>query len=89
MERKKGLRLKDQIAMLIIKSIVKKDWDKEPPSIEYFNELQRVSKNQIIWGANHFIERIPNANSSCWIVWDKKEEILQIVNLAWCSFKKL
>lgn len=31
----------------------KKDWDKEVPSIEYFNELIRVSKNQIIWGANH------------------------------------
>ena len=46
------------------------DWDKEPPSEEYFNELMRVSKNQIIWGANHFISRIPY-NSSCWIFWDK------------------
>ena len=45
--------------------------DKEPPSIEYFNLLQRISKNQIIWGANHFIERVPN-NSPCWIVWDKE-----------------
>lgn len=45
-------------------------WDKEPPPIEYFNELIRVSKNQIIWGANHFISRIP-FDSSCWIVWDK------------------
>lgn len=44
--------------------------DKEPPSIEYFNELQRVSKNQIIWGANHFIDRIAKS-SPCWIVWDK------------------
>lgn len=45
--------------------------DKEPPPPAYFIELNRVSKHQIIWGANHFIERIPNANSSCWIVWDK------------------
>ena len=47
------------------------DWDKEPPSEEYFKELKRVSKNQVIWGANHFIENIPNANSSCWFFWDK------------------
>lgn len=49
-----------------------KDWDNKPPSVEYFKELQRVSKNQIIFGANHFIENIPNANSSSWIVWDKE-----------------
>jgi site-specific DNA-methyltransferase (adenine-specific) len=45
--------------------------DKEPMPPLYFQELKRVSQNQIIWGANHFIENIPNANSSCWIVWDK------------------
>lgn len=49
----------------------KTDWDKTAPQIEYFCELQRVSQNQIIWGSNHFIQNIPNANSSCWIVWDK------------------
>jgi len=49
-----------------------KDWDKSKPPPQYFTELKRVSKNQIIWGANHFIENIPNANSSCWIVWDKQ-----------------
>lgn len=45
-------------------------WDDKPPDKSYFNELIRVSKNQIIWGANHFIEHI-KFNSSCWIVWDK------------------
>ena len=45
--------------------------DKEPADLSYFTELKRVSKNQIVWGANHFIENIPNPNSSCWIVWDK------------------
>ena len=44
--------------------------DREPPPIEYFIELQRVSKNQIVWGANHFIDRIAKP-SSCWVVWDK------------------
>jgi len=48
-----------------------KDWDKNPPDKKYFEELKRVSKNQIIWGANHFIENIPNSNSSSWVVWDK------------------
>lgn len=46
------------------------EWDNEPPSAAYFDELIRVSKNQIIWGANHFIENI-KFNSSCWIIWDK------------------
>ena len=44
--------------------------DREPPGVEYFEELKRVSKNQIIWGANHFIDLIP-FRSSCWLVWDK------------------
>jgi site-specific DNA-methyltransferase (adenine-specific) len=57
------------------------------PNKEYFNELQRVSKNQIIWGANHFIENIPLANSSCWIVWDKKngENDFADCELAWTN----
>jgi site-specific DNA-methyltransferase (adenine-specific) len=50
----------------------KKDWDNSVPKKEYFIELLRVSKNVIIWGANHFIENIPNSNSSCWIVWNKE-----------------
>ena len=44
--------------------------DKEPMPKEYFVELERVSKNQIIWGANHYFDRIAKP-SSCWIVWDK------------------
>lgn len=53
------------------KNYTKKDWDEKAPNLQYFEELKRVSKNQIIWGANHFIGNIPDANSSCWIVWDK------------------
>lgn len=49
---------------------VKKDWDKQPPDVVVFSEILRISKNAIIWGANHFISRIP-IDSSCWIVWDK------------------
>jgi site-specific DNA-methyltransferase (adenine-specific) len=63
-------------------------FDKEPPTKEYFDELVRVSKNQIIWGANHFISRIP-FDSSCWIVWDKVngENDFADCELAWTSFK--
>jgi site-specific DNA-methyltransferase (adenine-specific) len=66
----------------------KKDWDKTAPEIIYFNELRRVSKNQIIWGANHFISRLP-VDSSCWIVWDKDngETDFADCELAWTSFK--
>jgi len=52
------------------KSYGAKEWDKKPPSNEWFLELQRVSKNQIVWGANHFMQNIC-CGSSCWIVWDK------------------
>ena len=63
-----------------------KNWDTEAPKKEYFDELMRVSKNQIIWGANHFIERI-NKNSSCWIVWDKDNSgDFADCELAWTSF---
>ena len=47
-----------------------KDWDNSSPDASYFNELFRVSKNQVIWGANHFADKV-NRPSSCWIVWDK------------------
>jgi len=62
--------------------------DREPPPVEYFNELQRVSKNQIVWGANHFIDRFAKP-SSCWIVWDKVTGNSDFADseLAWTSFK--
>lgn len=65
------------------------DWDKEPPPPEFFTELVRVSKDQIIWGANHFISRIPNPDSPSWIVWDKNngETSFADCELAWTSFK--
>jgi site-specific DNA-methyltransferase (adenine-specific) len=46
-----------------------KKWDSAPPPPLYFDEIFRVSKNQIIWGANHFSNMMPP--SSGWIVWDK------------------
>ena len=45
--------------------------DLSAPNEDYFKELKRVSKNQIIWGANHFCS-IFGGSSSCWLVWDKE-----------------
>lgn len=61
-------------------------WDDEIPSAEYFNELFRVSKNQIIWGANYF--NMPPCK--CFIVWRKpqiSENVsFSMVEYAWTSF---
>lgn len=64
------------------------NWDNEPPPPpEYFVELFRVSKNQIIWGANHFISRMP-FDSPCWIYWHKdRYGDFADGELAWTSFK--
>ena len=67
--------------------IVNKDWDKVPTP-EYFEQLFRVSKNQIIWGGNYF--NLPP--SRCFIVWDKlisEDFTLAMAELAWTSFDKL
>jgi len=67
--------------------IVNKDWDKVPNE-DYFNELFRVSKEQIIWGGNYF-NLTP---TRCFIVWDKiisEDFSLAMAELAWTSFDKL
>ena len=64
------------------------DWDAVPPPPEYFDELRRVSRNQIIWGANHYIAAMP-WNSPCWVIWDKKfsnDVSFAAVEMAWTSF---
>jgi site-specific DNA-methyltransferase (adenine-specific) len=64
----------------------KKDWDKGIPTQEYFNELFRVSKNQIIWGGNYF--DLPP--TQCFIFWYKQNPVPNFADgeLAWTSFKK-
>jgi len=64
-----------------------KDWDNEIPSLEYFNELKRVSKNQIIWGANYFVQHL-NEGHKGWLVWDKCQHGLTMSDceLAYSSF---
>ena len=61
--------------------------DLMPPDSRYFKELSRVSKNQIIWGANHFMQNIC-LGSPCWIVWDKLNSgDFADCELAYTSFK--
>jgi site-specific DNA-methyltransferase (adenine-specific) len=59
------------------------NWDIKPDS-EYFAELKRISKNQIIWGGNYF----PLPPTRCIICWDKVQpwENFSQVELAWTSF---
>jgi site-specific DNA-methyltransferase (adenine-specific) len=65
------------------------NWDNKSETKKYFKELFRISKNQIIWGANHFISKIPY-DSSCWIIWDKVRENQDFADceIAYTSFKK-
>tara|TARA_S200002703_G_scaffold83596_1_gene72029 strand:+ start:1107 stop:1724 length:618 start_codon:yes stop_codon:yes gene_type:complete len=64
------------------------EWDKVPTK-EYFDELFRVSKNQIIWGANHFWQTANLPNATNFIFWDKKMPFQNFSRgeLAWTSYK--
>jgi len=65
----------------------KKDWDNAIPNKEYFDELFRVSKNQIIWGGNYF--DLPPSRG--FFIWDKKQPhdfSLAMCEMAWSSIQK-
>ena len=83
-----GLKNHSRGKLAKAKQYTPKTWDSDSPSETYFSELFRISKNQIIWGANHFISKIPY-NSPCWIVWDKQngDNDFADCELAWTSFK--
>jgi len=64
-----------------------KSWDNSVPDDSYFKELQRVSKNQVIWGGNYF--NLPPTR--CVLVWDKGESMygrsFSEIEMAWTSFQ--
>jgi site-specific DNA-methyltransferase (adenine-specific) len=64
----------------------KGSWDNAIPNEKYFNELFRVSKNQIIWGGNYFTEFLKPVMS--WIIWDKMQYNFSFSHgeMAWNSF---
>jgi site-specific DNA-methyltransferase (adenine-specific) len=70
------------------KEHVKKNWDNEIPNKEYFKQLKRVSKNQIIFGGNYMVKNIEPSKG--WIVWDKGQHGLTMSDgeLIYSSFNK-
>lgn len=64
-------------------------WDSGIPSKDYFDQLRRVSKNQIIWGGNYFLDYLGNTRS--FIVWDKlnPDRCFADCEFAWCSFDEV
>ena len=64
------------------------DWDKRPTQ-EYFDQIRRVSKNQIVFGMNYFMDMLPP--SRCFIVWDNCNRGLSFsqAELAWASFPQM
>ena len=62
------------------------DWDANTPKQEYFTELCRISKNQIIFGGNYFVDKLPITEA--WVCWNKKPFLKQQAHfeLAWTSF---
>lgn len=65
------------------------DWDDNAPTKEYFDEIKRVSKNQIVFGANYFWENF--YSSQCYIIWDKRGNLPAVpfcdTEFAWTSFQ--
>jgi site-specific DNA-methyltransferase (adenine-specific) len=69
------------------KQYPKTEWDNAPPSAEFFAEMKRIGKNQIVWGGNYFTAHL--TASPCWLVWDKDngETDFADCELAWTSFR--
>jgi len=79
-----GGKRKDDPSRLLY---VDKQWD-VLPTAEYWNELFRVSKNQVVFGANYFLEFLPNTRG--FVCWDKKQDMptLSACELVWTSLDK-
>ena len=71
-----------------MKDIRRSNWDNSTPKKEYFDELKRVSANQIIWGGNYMAEHI--GNTKCILIWDKMTYIptMSQFEFAFCSINK-
>lgn len=69
------------------KEHIRKSWDKAIPPPEYFRELERVSKAQVIWGGNYFVPYLEQGHKG-WLVWDKGQHGLTMSDceLAYTSF---
>lgn len=82
-----GHRENNRSKLAVSTEFHKELWDQEMMPLPYYRELERVSKNQIIWGGNHLAAHI-GKNSPCWIVWDKHTTgNFADCELAYTSFK--
>ena len=74
-----------------IRTATNKAWDDKIPNKEYFDEIKRISKNQIVFGANYYWENF--YSSPCYIVWDKRGDLPDVpfapTEFAWTSYKKM
>ena len=70
------------------KTYTPKPWDGKTPGREYFDELRRVSKRQIIWGGNYYASKLPDSRG--WIFWDKRKQVKNYAagELAWTSYDR-
>ena len=66
-----GKKLKPRGGMIgnSFKGMGADSWDAEPPTKKYWEQLFRVSKNQIVWGGNYFIDYLKP--TQCFLIWDK------------------
>lgn len=65
-------------------------WDDRPPEKAVFDQMIAMSRWQVIWGANHFISRLPY-DSPCWLVWHKKgadKSAFADCELAWTNLTR-
>lgn len=73
-----------------VKNCKPSNWDSFIPNKKYFDEIMRVSHNQIIWGGNYFIEHLKNTR--CFLTWYKRDGLPERTfadsELAWTSFNK-
>ena len=82
----KGKTLQGGKVNVIRSNYTPKDWDNNIPSKEYFEQLFRVSKNQIIWGGNYFLDYLSNTKGI--IIWNKLNQLPTYADgeMAWSSF---
>ena len=83
-----GLNIANSPRIVTDKGIKGKSWDNDIPNKQYFDELFRVSKNQIIWGWNYFVPYLTSCK--CYIVWNKHQPAPSFADCetAWTSFNK-
>ena len=76
-------------SLRLSKTIIKGDWDNKIPPKEYFDEIRRLSNNQILWGGNYFADYL--YATRCFLIWDKLNAGRDFADceMAWTSFDKV